>query len=181
MCVAKHDRGAISLHGEGQVGFLPQSIGCSDRAPRTRTAPTALGARRPRSRCPPGPVCSPLLRTQAPEAQGSSLITEPACAGVPGVAPGMTPWGEELRHPGQETQKHWPPSVSDQGSRLPPAKGGRLVCQLARRVHVRAFGILYRAQVCPKPDPHAPAAGQVLTTRSLPAPPRHPERCPPAL
>lgn len=173
MIVVKQDRDTLSLWAEGQVDFLPQSMGCSDRVSWMFVTPTVLEGGRLRSRGQPGLVYSPLLRTWAPKAQGSSLTTEPACIGIPGVAPGTTPRGEELRLPGQEMQKHWPHSIPDQGSLLPAANWGSSFCPLLPREDVRAFGIFYRTQLRPNPDPPAPA------TRSLPtSSPRHPELCP---
>lgn len=78
MLVAKQDRDthSLSLWGEGQMGFLPQSMGCSDLVFWVFMAPTVLEGGRLRSRGQPGPVCSPLLRTWAPNAQG--LLSQPS-------------------------------------------------------------------------------------------------------
>lgn len=119
-----------------------------------------------------------LLRTQAPK-PSALLITQPACAGVPSMAPGSAPWGEELRHLGQEAQKPWPPSVPDQESRLRQQTGAGWCVRLHTRrvleplasctglgwVRVRTLVPLLRARY----SPHGP---------SPPPSPRRPKPCP---
>lgn len=91
----------------------------------------------------------------------------------PWRGPGHDPVGRRTQASRQGTQKHWPHSVPDQGLLLPAANWGGLFCPLVPKEDARAFGIVYRTQPCPNPDPPAPA------TRSLPAPPHGTLSCVP--